>query len=142
MAARWGAEGLIWLDGEGSDLGRWATLAADPLEQHCCRGLPGEPGAGDPFAALADTGPGHWCGWLSYEAAAWVEPAAHWKSDAMASLWIARHDPVLRCDLLEQRLWLEGQDPSGCASGPTGWVNCRRKRRHRSRHTDPQPIQS
>jgi len=29
----------------------------------------------------------------------------------MASLWIARHDPVLRFDLVEQKLWLEGQDP-------------------------------
>jgi para-aminobenzoate synthetase component I len=111
LLQRWGAEGLVWLDGDGSDLGRWATLAADPLEQHCCRGLPGQAGAGDPFAALAALGPGHWSGWLSYEAAAWVEPAAHWRSDAMASLWIARHDPVLRCDLLEQRLWLEGHDP-------------------------------
>jgi len=111
LAKRWGAEGLVWLDGDGSALGRWSTLAADPLEQHCCRGLPGQPGAGDPFAALADLGPGHWSGWLSYEAAAWVEPAPHWRADAMASLWIARHDPVLRCDLLEQRVWLEGQDP-------------------------------
>jgi para-aminobenzoate synthetase component I len=111
LAERWGHEGLIWLDGDGSSLGRWSTLAADPLEQHCCRGLPGEPGATDPFTALAGLGPGHWCGWLSYEAAAWVEPARHWRSDAMAQLWIARHDPVLRCDLQEQRLWLEGCDP-------------------------------
>ncbi|MBD1194140.1 anthranilate synthase component I family protein [Vulcanococcus sp. Clear-D1] len=111
LAARWGHEGLIWLDGDGTDLGRWATLAVDPLEQRCCRGLPGEAGASDPFAALADLGPGHWCGWLSYEAAAWVEPGNPWKPDTMASLWIARHDPVLRFDLVEQQLWLEGLDP-------------------------------
>jgi para-aminobenzoate synthetase component 1 len=111
LAAQWGAEGLIWLDGDGSPLGRWATLAADPLEQHCCRGLPGEPGAHDPFAVLQQLAPGHWCGWLSYEAGAWVEPANPWKADGMASLWIARHDPVLRFDLVEQQLWLEGQDP-------------------------------
>ena len=111
LAAHWGPEGLIWLDGDGSNLGRWITLAADPLEQHCCRGLPGQPGASDPFAQLEQLGPGHWCGWLSYEAAAWVEPASHWKADAMASLWIARHDPVLRFDLQRRQLWLEGQDP-------------------------------
>jgi para-aminobenzoate synthetase component 1 len=111
LAQRWGQEGLIWLDGDGSDLGRWATLAADPLEQRCCRGLPGQAGASDPFATLAALGPGHWCGWLSYEAAAWVEPAQHWRTDAMAQLWIARHDPVLRCDLLQHQLWLEGCDP-------------------------------
>ena len=110
LAAQWGAAGLIWLDGDGSELGRWATLAVDPLEQHCCRGLPGDPGAQDPFAALSSLGPGHWCGWLSYEAAAWVEPANPWKPDAMASLWIARHDPVLRFDLVERQLWVEGQD--------------------------------
>ena len=111
LAERWGPEGLIWLDGDGGPLGRWATLAAQPLEQRCCRGLPGEAGSADPFTALAELGPGHWCGWLSYEAAAWVEPAPHWRSDAMAQLWIARHDPVLRCDRQEQQLWLEGCDP-------------------------------
>lgn len=110
LADRWGRHGLIWLDGDGSLLGRWATLAADPLEQHSCRGLPGQPGARDPFHTLASLGPGHWSGWLSYDAGAWVEPAGHWQADAMASLWIARHDPLLRCDLQDQRLWLEGQD--------------------------------
>ena len=116
LAERWGPEGLIWLDGDGTALGRWAVLAADPLEQHCRRGLPGEPGSGDPFSALEHLGPGHWCGWLSYEAAAWVEPARHWKTDTMASLWIARHDPVLRCDLVARRLWIEGVDPQRLAA--------------------------
>ncbi len=111
LAEHWGHAGLIWLDGDGTDLGRWATLAVDPMEQRCCRGLPGMAGAQDPFEALADLGPGHWCGWLSYEAAAWVEPGNPWKADSMASLWIARHDPVLRFDLMEQQLWLEGEDP-------------------------------
>ena len=116
MAERWGHEGLIWLDGDGSALGRWATLAVDPLEQRCCRGLPGVAGARDPFAVLSDLGDGHWCGWLSYEAAAWVEPGNPWKADSMASLWIARHDPVLRFDLQEQQLWLEGEDPHRLAA--------------------------
>ena len=111
LAARFGSEGLIWLDGDGSSLGRWASLAADPLEQIVCRGLPEESGSRNPFTALRQLGEGHWCGWLSYEAAAWVEPAAHWKADAMATLWIARHDPIFRFDLQEQTLWLEGLDP-------------------------------
>ena len=111
MAEHWGPEGLIWLDGDATALGRWAVLAADPLEQHCRRGLPGAPGSGNPFTALEQLGPGHWCGWLSYEAAAWVEPADHWKPDSMASLWMAHHDPVLRFDLVERRLWIEGVDP-------------------------------
>jgi len=112
MASQWGEAGLIWLDGDGSDLGRWITLAADPVEQHCCRGLPGEPGASNPFAQLRKLSSGHWTGWLSYDAAAWTEPQNPWRGDAMASLWIARHDPVLRFDLQEQQLWLEGNDPA------------------------------
>ena len=116
LAATWGSEGLIWLDGDGSALGRRVTLAVDPVEQHCCRGLPGEAGANDPFAVLESLGEGHWCGWLSYEAAAWVEPANPWKADALASLWIARHDPVLQFDLIERRLWLEGEDPERLAA--------------------------
>ena len=111
MARHWGEAGLIWLDGDGSDLGRWITLAADPVEQHCCRGLPGEPGARNPFDQLRQLTPGHWTGWLSYDAAAWTEPHNPWRGDSMASLWIARHDPVLRFDLQHQQLWLEGNDP-------------------------------
>jgi para-aminobenzoate synthetase component 1 len=110
LAAHYGAEGLIWLDGDGTERGRHATLAADPIDQVCCRGLPGAAGASNPFAALRQLQPGHWSGWLSYEAGAWVEPAEHWKADAMASLWLARHDPLLRFDLVERRLWLEGSD--------------------------------
>ena len=56
LVARFGPEGLIWLDGDGSDLGRWASLAADPLEQIVCRGLPGETESRDPFAALRELG--------------------------------------------------------------------------------------
>ena len=117
LARAYGREGLIWLDGDGSALGRHATLAADPLEQRVCRGRPGEPGAGDPFQVLAELAgraarePAHWSGWLSYEAGAWLEPAPHWRGSAMASLWLARHDPVLRFDLREHTLVLEGSDP-------------------------------
>ncbi|MFM2080910.1 MAG: hypothetical protein RLZZ124_116 [Cyanobacteriota bacterium] len=116
LVRRWGAEGLLWLDGDGTALGRWAVLAVDPPERICCRGRPGDPGARDPFAALERLGPGHWSGWLSYEAAAWVEPAPHWRPDAMASLWLARHDPLLRFDLVDRRLWLEGHDPDRLAA--------------------------
>ena len=31
LAQEHGEAGLIWLDGDGSDLGRWLTLAADPI---------------------------------------------------------------------------------------------------------------
>ena len=110
LAERWGEAGLIWLDGDGSALGRWATLAADPIEQHCCRGGPGNAHAINPFSTLRELGPGHWCGWLGYEAAAWTEPGNPWTPDGMASLWIARHDPILRFDLIERRLWIEGED--------------------------------
>ena len=111
LAKDWGASGLIWLDGDGSARGRFVTLATDPVDVHCCRGGPDDPHARDPFSILRQLGPGHWCGWLSYEAAAWTEPGNPWARDAMASLWIARHDPVLRFDLQEQQMWIEGTDP-------------------------------
>ena len=37
-----GDDGLIWLDGDGSYLGRWVILASQPLEVIHCRGLPGD----------------------------------------------------------------------------------------------------
>ena len=105
-----GDDGVIWLDGDGSDLGRWVILASQPLEVIHCRGLPGDAGARDPFTALKRLDPGHWTGWLSYEAAAWTEPGNPWAADAMASLWVARHDPLLRFDLQLRQLWIEGTD--------------------------------
>ena len=113
LAAELGPAGLVWLDGDGSSQGRCSVLGLAPLEQRCCRGLPGQPDAENPFAVLAElaaTG-GHWMGWLSYEAGAWVEPASHWQESDMALLWAARHDPVLVIDHEAQKQWLEGQDP-------------------------------
>ncbi|MCS5700867.1 anthranilate synthase component I family protein [Cyanobium sp. FGCU-52] len=107
------AEGLVLLEGDGSALGRLAVLGVEPLEQVCCRGLPGSPGSADPFAALSamvNRG-GPWLGWLGYEAGAWVEPAAHWRASDMAVLWAGRYDPLLHFDRQERRFWLEGNDP-------------------------------
>jgi para-aminobenzoate synthetase component 1 len=118
LAAELGREGLVWLDSDGSAQGPCSRLGLAPLEQRICRGLPGESGASDPFALLADlaAGGGHWMGWLSYEAGAWVEPATHWQSPDMALLWAARHDPVLVFDHGSQQQWLEGQDPARLSS--------------------------
>ena len=63
LAQLHGENGLIWLDGDGSELGRHITLAVDPLEQYCCRGLPGDPGASNPFTTLRQLKEGHWTGW-------------------------------------------------------------------------------
>jgi para-aminobenzoate synthetase component 1 len=113
LAAELGADGLVWLDGDGSCQGRHSVLGLAPLAQRVCRGLPGDSGADDPFLVLAElaAGGGHWMGWLSYEAGAWVEPASHWHNPEMALLWAARHDPVLVIDHHGQQQWLEGQDP-------------------------------
>ena len=110
LAAQHGETGLIWLDGDGSALGRWVTLAAAPRTTVVCRGRPGDANARNPFTALRNLEPGHWTGWLSYEAAAWCEPGNPWAADAMASLWLARHDPLLRFDLQQQELWAEASD--------------------------------
>jgi len=39
LIQEWGEAGFIWLDGDGSDLGRWVTLGINPLDQFCSRGL-------------------------------------------------------------------------------------------------------
>ncbi len=106
----WGQDGFIWLDGDGSQLGRWLTLGVEPIEEICCRGLPLDKNSVNPFTLLKELKPGHWTGWLSYEAAAWIEPSNPWKKDKMAMLWIASHDPVLKFDLIKKELWLEGCD--------------------------------
>ena len=114
LIKEWGESGLIWLDGDGSQLSRWVTLATNPIEYICCRGLPNEKKASNPFNALRNLNAGHWTGWLSYEAGAWIEPSCHWKMDSMATLWIASHDPVLKFDLKKHELWLEGSSKESC----------------------------
>lgn len=113
LARRFGVEGLVWLDGDGSPLGRTCLLGADPVALVRCEGLPGVSGALDPFVQLSRlAASGHtWLGWLAYEAGAWVEPASHWKPPALPLLWAARFDPLVRLDRQERRLWLEGHDP-------------------------------
>jgi para-aminobenzoate synthetase component 1 len=113
LANQFGTEGLVWLDGDGSGLGRWSRIGINPLEQLVCRGLPGQPEASDPFAALAaiEASGGPWMGWLAYEAGVWVEPAPHWSSSDMAVLWAAQFDPILVVDHQSQTLWLEGSTP-------------------------------
>ncbi len=118
LAAEHGPAGLVLLEGDGGPLGNRAVLGAAPCERVECRGLPGAPGARDPFAALAAlrAGGGAWLGWLAYEAGAWVEPAPHWQASDMASLWAVRHDPLLHFDRQGRRLWLEGHDPARLAT--------------------------
>tara|TARA_Y100001968_G_C19417960_1_gene750053 strand:+ start:407 stop:1741 length:1335 start_codon:yes stop_codon:yes gene_type:complete len=109
LILEWGEEGLIWLDGDGSALGRWVTLGIDPIQEICCRGIKNGHSL-NPFSILRNLNPGHWTGWLSYEAAEWTEPKNPWKSNPMATLWIASHDPILKFDLKKKILWLEGQN--------------------------------
>ncbi|WP_094585317.1 MULTISPECIES: anthranilate synthase component I family protein [unclassified Synechococcus] len=118
LAERFGRDGLVLLDGDGSPLGCRGVLGVDPVATVSCRGLPGDPGAADPFDVLADLERqgGPWLGWLGYEAGAWVEPAEHWQASDMATLWAARHDPLIHFDRGEGRLWLEGQDPDRFAA--------------------------
>ncbi|KGG19929.1 Para-aminobenzoate synthase [Prochlorococcus marinus str. SS2] len=106
----YGEPGLVWLDSDGSKNGRWIILGADPIEHICSHGLPNDPSATNPFELLRTIHSGHWSGWLSYEAGAWIEPNNPWKQDSMATLWCARHDPILKFDLYNQQLWLEGID--------------------------------
>ncbi|MBM5797119.1 MAG: anthranilate synthase component I family protein [Cyanobacteria bacterium M_surface_9_m1_291] len=117
VARHVGSQGLVWLDGDGSDLGRWGRLGFAPQASICCRGLPGAALGEDPFAALAQleeqlhssTIHSSWMGWLAYEAGAWVEPGGHWKDPAMAVLWAAGFSHELVFDLQQRQLWLEAR---------------------------------
>jgi len=111
LIQEWGEAGFIWLDGDGSDLGRWVTLGINPLEQFCSRELENSKKYSNPFKILRELPQGHWTGWLSYEAASWTEPQNPWQKSSMATLWIASHDPILKFDLQKRELWLEGKDP-------------------------------
>ncbi|NCY14361.1 MAG: anthranilate synthase component I family protein, partial [Synechococcaceae bacterium WB8_1A_041] len=109
MARHFGEEGLVWLDGDGSQLGQRALLAAAPQRQLRCCGLPGQPGSADPFEALEEIQQnrnGIWLGWLAYEAGAWVEPGRHWQRPDMATLWAGCYGVVVQLDLQHQQLWL------------------------------------
>ena len=110
LIEEWGDAGFIWLDGDGSHQGRWVTLGVDPIEQICCRDDLSniEQTNNNPFDCLKNLSPGHWTGWLSYEAGAWIEPKNPWKKNVMANLWIASHDPVIKFDLKNKKLWIEG----------------------------------
>jgi para-aminobenzoate synthetase component 1 len=119
-----GAEGLVWLDSQaagGSPLAGRSYLAVAPAEQRCCHGLPGEPGARDPFSLLRELAEqaraegDTWLGWLSYEAGAWVEPAGHWRRPDMALLWAVRADPLVVIDHQRGQLELQGRNPASLA---------------------------
>jgi para-aminobenzoate synthetase component 1 len=142
LARRFGREGLVWLDGGDSPLAGISRVGAAPTEQLSCRGLPDEKGATDPFAAIATLAArgGHWMGWLGYEAGAWVEPAAHWKAGPMATLWAARHDPVLAIDVAAGKLWLEGSDADAMAA-MAGLISALPvSAPHRQHRLDPSPL--
>jgi para-aminobenzoate synthetase component 1 len=113
LSAALGAEGLVWLDGDGTAQGERSLLAVAPLEQRHCCGLPGQAGARDPFTLLAELEASGepWLGWLSYEAGAWVEPGSHWRPPAQALLHAVRPDPLVLWHHPSQQLWLEGFNP-------------------------------
>ena len=110
----WGESGFIWLDGDGSKLSRWITLAHQPIDYVCCRGLATHKKSSNPFSVLRNLNPGHWTGWLSYEAGTWIEPLNPWRQDSVATLWIASHDPILKFDLDKHELWIESSKIESC----------------------------
>ncbi len=110
LIKKWGEPGFIWLDGDGTELGRQLTLAANPIDQICCRGMPSTQNSRNPFEVLKYLTPGHWTGWLGYEAGAWIEPQNPWKNSDLATLWIAKHDPIFKFDLKTKEFWIEGSN--------------------------------
>ncbi len=108
LIEEWGPSGFIWLDGDKSEFGRWALLGIDPIEHICCHDLASRQKTKNPFEILKGLKPGHWTGWLSYEAGKWTEPNNPWKKSSMSTLWLGSHDPILKFDLKKKQLWIEG----------------------------------
>jgi len=106
LAKEWGEDGLIWLDGDGSELGQKITIAANPVKSFSCHGLPNTKNSKNPFHTLKKLPQGHWTGWLSYEAGAWIESNSCWKKNTMSILYMACHDPVFKFDLKSKDFWI------------------------------------
>ena len=108
FAKEFGEEGLSWLDSDGSEQGRFSILGCKPKKFITCRNLSNRSSANNPFKRLREIKTGYWMGWLSYEAGSWIEPSNLWHESDMATLWIASYDPIIKFDLLNKKIIIEG----------------------------------
>ncbi len=108
LAKKFGDEGLAWLDSDGKDNGEWSIIGIKPKKIIQSRDTNNLDKNNNPFNNLKDINEGFWIGWLSYEAAVYVEPKNPWRKSEMATLWIASYDPIIKCNLIKKEIIIEG----------------------------------
>ena len=110
LAKKFGEDGLSWLDSDGSENGQWSHLGVNPKEIISCRDITDFDESNNPFEKLKEIKQGFWIGWLSYEAAAWLEPKNPWHKTELATLWIASYDPIIKFNMIDKKIYIEGSN--------------------------------
>ena len=110
FASIYGENGLSWLDSDGSENGRYSVLGINPKKVISCRNNTHATEENNPFKKLKQINKGFWMGWLSYEAGEWLEPKNPWQKSEVATLYIASYDPVIKFDLVNKEILIEGSD--------------------------------
>ncbi len=126
LIKEWGEDGLIWLDGDNSHEGKLIKIGTNPIKQYCCRDTDINV---NPFNLLENLGPGHWTGWLAYEAASWIEKSVDWKPSEMSTMWIASHDPIIKIDLRKKILRVEGLNQKSFSS-MCQWISSLKEKKY------------
>ncbi len=112
LSSKFGENGLSWLDSDGSDNGRYSFLGIQPKKIMYSRNKTNEADFDNPFEKLKKIEGGFWIGWLSYEAGHWLEPKNPWHLSEFATLWIASYDPIIKFNLLNKKVTIEGTEIS------------------------------
>ena len=112
LAKKFKEEGLAWLDSDGKENGEWSVIGVKPKKIMQSRNIKNLGEKNNPFNILKNIEEGFWMGWLSYEAGAYVEPKNPWRNSEMATLWIASYDPIIKCNLISKKIFIEGTNSS------------------------------
>jgi len=107
LALKFGEEGLSWLDSNGSENGEWSFIGVNPKK---ILTTINKKDLNNPFEELKKIKQGFWIGWLSYEAGSYLEPKNSWYKNELATLWIASYDPIIKFNLINKDIFIEGSD--------------------------------
>ena len=110
LSSKFGEKGLSWLDSDGSDNGKYSFLGIQPKKIIYSRQKINKVDLDNPFEKLKEIEEGFWMGWLSYEAGYWLEPKNPWHQSELATLWIASYDPIIKFNIFNKEVTLEGSE--------------------------------
>ena len=112
LSSKFGEKGLSWLDSDGSDNGKYSFLGLRPKTIISSQNKINKSNCDNPFEKLKKIKQGFWMGWLSYEAGYWLEPKNPWHQSELATLWIASYDPIIKFNIINKEVTLEGSQMS------------------------------